>query len=901
MKSNRDQNTTESEAVMIKRNDEIAQFEKILETSDVSVLNIHGETGIGKSAFVHQLMNEQNFSNKLVGGYIDLGRISTTSDNEMIDILYEICDQLKLICSFKPMDFRIADQIDSKRSKRIPYSERESSFLDSGEVMDMALDVSDIISSVASSFIDLTYLGTGLKAWKIISKIHKKCKDFMQTDRDRYQYYDSMDDKQLRESLPSALAEDLKLSEDKNNRRIILFIDNFKRNHTDLGENRNEWLERLIRESGGNVLWVLISREKLESELSGMAYLEVKRIGDKEILEYLKAHQYDEQIRQRIVSLCHGSPFYMHRILETLREKGSFSDDDWNRLASNERKGIALEYLNYLSSEKREPLYLLSYASAFDSNIFHILFPERIFALNDKWFHSSTFESVPGGLYNVQSTMAEVIHEYLADYNPQIETECYNRLFDAERLLIKHMTAAGNLDLHSHFCCLCQYGRKIKNTIKYYNTLNELKHFLLSQGEAKQYYNELVYLLETIHAESDLKLQLMIDISVLDYYQSDYRKAVVRCQEGRTLARKNGNKMLLLQFIAIEMDIAHIAPSSTSGASDQVIALANEYIALLEQMRIEMPYKTYITNKLKAYLYIAQEYTIKENFDLALQHMTFIFDELNDIRKVNALSLHDLYAKSHEIMGNLYGEAKQHDLEEEMQKKAVEAYNIAEAVQNLWNPEFYLNFGLACKRQGESCLRQGRLDEGIGYMEQALAKYKLVKSKNYEITDTYCKIGFACNDSAKYLISNPAYDEKTHEFLTLAEDTANEAVMMIEDFTGEKTNGNRQLCNIRCTASRLSGVLFARNGQMREAEEAFEKSLTYGLQSIETAPSHPYGYFVHAGASLDYAVYLVAQQRQGEASQIVRKGMEHVEKAREYTDDKNAFSDLYDSLLEIAG
>ncbi len=886
---------------MIRRNNEIKKFGEILDARAVSVLNIHGEIGIGKSAFIHHIMKEPMFINRMVGGYIDLGRISTTSENEMIDILYELCDQLKRISSFKPIDFRIADIIDSRRNKRIPYSERENSLLGSGEIMDTALDATDVASSFTSSIIDLTYLGTGLKALKIISKVYKKYKDISSNDKEKYKYYDSMDDKMLRGSLPSALAEDLKITEAKGCKRIVMFIDNFKRNSSDIEENNNEWINKLIKGSGGNVLWVLVSREKLESEIDGLEYLEIKNIDDEDMRSYLETQIENKDTIDRIISLCHGSPFYMHRVLETIIEKGDFSDNDWKRLESNERKGIALEYLQHLSNEKREPLYLLSYACVFDSNIFHILFPERIFALNDKWFNGSTFESVSEGLYNVQSSMADVIHEYLADYNPQIEIECFNRLFDAERLLIKHMTAAGNLDLHSHFCCLCQYGRKIKNVRKYYNTLNELKHFLLSRGEARQYYNELVYLLDNISDENDLRLKLMIDISLLDYYQSDYSKAVERCRAGRLLAEKTDSKTSLLQFIAIEMDIAHIAPSATSGASDQVIALANEYICLLEQMRIDMSYKTYISNKLKTYLYIAQEYTIKENFDEAFRYMTYIFEELDDIRKVNALSLHDLYAKSHEIMGNIYGEAKKHDLEEKMQIKAVEAYNIAEAIQPVWNPEFYLNFGLACKRHSESCLRQSRFEEGIEYMELALSKYMLVKSKNYEITDTYCKIGFACNDSAKYLINNPEYDSKTHEFLTLAENTANEAVIMIEDFTGAKSNGNRQLCNIRCTASRLSGVLFARNGQNQEAEKSFEKALEYGLKSIETAPSHPYGYYVHAWASYDYAVFLAKEQRNEPASEIAVKGMENVVKAREYTDDKNAFSDLYDKLKEYAG
>lgn len=80
---------------MITRNSEIKRFEKALDDIDISVLNIYGEAGIGKSVFVQQLMNDKTLSGKMAGGYIDLGIFNTSSDSEMIDELYELCNQLK--------------------------------------------------------------------------------------------------------------------------------------------------------------------------------------------------------------------------------------------------------------------------------------------------------------------------------------------------------------------------------------------------------------------------------------------------------------------------------------------------------------------------------------------------------------------------------------------------------------------------------------------------------------------------------------------------------------------------------------------------------------------------------------------------------------------------------------
>lgn len=879
---------------MISRDNDVSVFGELLDTKSISIINICGESGIGKSTFVRQLMNDNSFAGRMSGGYIDLGRLRKSSDSEMIDNLYELCDQLKRISSFKPFDFKIADNVDSKRSKRVSYSARESSSEGSGEMMDVALDLSDI----ASQFIDLTYLGTGLKAWKFFMRTYQKYKPASRSEQDRYNYYDSMDDRTLRESLPEALAADIRNSQAKGCRRIVMFIDNFNSESSELDNNKNDWLNKLIEKSEGKILWVLVSRKPVDSGTNGIRKLELTGIGDEKMREYLRNKVDDPEDLERIIRLCAGSPFYIHRILDLMNEKHGFSESDWNRLESNERIYIAREYLNDLGSDKKELLFMLSYATEFDRNIFHILFPERIFGLNDNWFNSSAFEHT-GSIYSVQSSMADIIHGYLRELNPDIESECYGRLFDAERLLVKQMSAAGNPDLQDHLGCMCFYAKKAGNIRKHYNILKELKNLIMSGGNVKIYYDELKYLLDNCGDNNDIKLNVLSEITLLDYYRSDYSNAVKRCGEGRILAEKLNSDLSALEFIAIQMDIAHIAPSDVQNASDQVIKLAMEYISLLEKLRTDISYKAYVTNKINAHLYIAREYTIKENHTKSLEYMNYIFDVLNDPRKVNALELHDLYARAHEIMGNIYGEMGDHESEEEMQSKAVEAYNIAEAVQTKWDPEFYLNFGLAYKRYGESCLRRGDYDEGISAVEAAISKYNLVKSKNPEITDIYCKIGFACNDAAQYLIKHTEYDSETRNFLKCAEDTANEAIIQIEDFTGESSNGNRQLCNIRCTAARLSGKLFARSNMDEEAENSFVKALKYGGESIKAAPSHPYGHFGHGCACCDYASYLSDRGREKEAEEIALQGIRDISEARKCTDDPNAFSDVYYALENL--
>ena len=125
-------------------------------------------------------MKSDDAKSRMVGGYLDFGHIRTPVEHEMIDNLYDMCDQLKVISNFKPDDFRVADYVDSKRSKRIPYAERSETGTGI-DLIDTALDISEI----ASQFIDLTYLGAGLKAWKMLTDIYQKYKAVSEEEQAR--------------------------------------------------------------------------------------------------------------------------------------------------------------------------------------------------------------------------------------------------------------------------------------------------------------------------------------------------------------------------------------------------------------------------------------------------------------------------------------------------------------------------------------------------------------------------------------------------------------------------------------------------------------------------------------------------------------------------------------------
>ena len=878
---------------MMIRRAEMEPFCQLLDADEVSVVNLYGEAGIGKSSFVKQLMKSDDVKNWMAGGYLDFGRIRTPVEQEMINNLYDLCDQLKGISNFKPDDFHVADYVDSKRSKRIPYTERGESGT-GNDLIDTALDISDI----ASQFIDLTYLGTGLKAWKMLTNIYQKYKPVSEEEKARYQKYEAMDDHTLRDSLPDALASDLSELKGKGRRKIVMILDHVDSHEGEPGHHKHSWLHKLLERKDSGIKWVIVTRKPMTDPIADMEKLEIKAIPDADMRDYLRKQAIACADIDRIITLSGGSPFYLQRILALIQEKKSFTESDWFRLQSRDRSYIAREYVDNLPGELSDILFVLACAESFDRSLFHILFPEKLFERQIQWFRSSTFEHT-GGRYRVQSSMKDIILDYLSELNPNIRQECYDKLFAAERQWVRQYSSEAGADLDLHLRNLCHYGKKRGDIRTCFAALSELKGIMLSTGNATLYSNEVEALLAACEQQDEVRLSVLLEAALLAYYWADYPQAVQRCVQGRELARRNRNAAMELQFLAIQMDIAHIAPSDEKDANQQVIDLATAFLTLLEQQRAAIPYRMYLTNQMNVYLRLARAYTTKSNFPEALAYLQDFFKTLT-ADKVTVLGLYDLYARAHEMMGNLYGQMGKHEEELDMEYRAVDAYNIAEVMQQIWDPEFYLNFGLACKRLGESCLREGKIEEGLAMIDEALTKYQLVKQNAPEMIDTYCKIGFACNDAAQYLLKHENYKKRAEEYLACAENTANEATNFMEKLRGTENVGNRQICSIRCTAARLSGVMLFAQNRNQEAEDAFQKALAYGRQFVQEVPMHPYSYLGNVRTYVNYAEFLAATDRHQEAEKAAECGMEALIMARSYSDDPNAFSKEFDRLKQLS-
>ena len=122
----------------------------------------------------------------------------------------------------------------------------------------------------------------------------------------------------------------------------------------------------------------------------------------------------------------------------------------------------------------------------------------------------------------------------------------------------------------------------------------------------------------------------------------------------------------------------------------------------------------------------------------------------------------------------------------------------------------------------------------------------------------------------------------------------------MEKLKGTETVGNRQICSIRCTAARLSGVLLFAQNRHQEAEESFQKALEYGCQFVQAVPTHPYSYLGNARTYVNYAEFLSETGRRQEAGKAAECGMEALRMARSYSDDANAFQKEFDRLKQLS-
>ena len=881
---------------MLLRNDYIQEIINTINANQ-RVINIHGERGIGKSYIISQLKKRlaevQNSSNstQYLCGIFDFNNYVGLSENMTINALYDLCDFLVAKKTIALYHFNVADRIDSDRNHRIPYSDRK---ILSG------LDISSEISDLVSDFVELPYIGAGLKMAKFTAKLALKHKPKSKEEIALYEKYKLLSDDEIREKLPLTLATDINTSIQKSTKdiRLIIIIDNY--NETTLSNKSVDWLNKLITDTDNNICWLFVSRERIQTTNIPIHNIPISPLTSDEMKHFLiqEKNLTDEAEINSCIKLCAGNPLRVERVLEFITQQRNKGSIDWSVLEKLGYEYIALETLKTLSTERKEMLFQLNFANTFDEDIFCHIFPGKLFSIYHEWFNSSLFTQKEPEKYCVQNSMKEEITNYMHNIDETLASECYYNLFKAEYSWFQRQETLSKAtigELGQHMQNLFTYGKNIKSTQEYLECLIDVRNILINSGYIKNYLDELVQLSK--RTDSYLKLIVLKEIATLSLYISDYQLTREAMEDGLSLSEKFNDINLNLEFASIKMNLEYIAPANDSNAVSTCIDIANDYIKKLESNIKNIPYKTYITNMVKVKLYLAKEYLIRKDYENATTCLNYIFNLCSDPTKLNVLSLYSSLAKAQEQMGELYAAQKECYKSIESYQNAVETYQVAEILQPFWDGEFYLNFGLVYNLSSENHLNHELyVKKALENLNNALSKYQEVKERIPELIDTYCKMGFAYITVAEKLWQDDRWNDEVEMYLSDAASILDQAIQQINSNVNGKTDGNRQIANSRCIISRISALYNERKGNYSVAEGFFRQTLTDGDYAIHTAPNHPYGHMEAATGYLAYSSFLLNHNRISEAKQIILTGLEIIKNAESFINSSIGFKDIRENL-----
>lgn len=874
---------------MLERKKYLNAFYELFANKEVFAINIYGERGIGKTAIGMQLRKDKRLSKEMYCGYLDCGQFSGMAGSIMVEVLYELCGVLASMHMPAPLRFHIADSIDSKRYKRISYLNQQKL-----PGIGLAIEVQDFVDS----FVEIPYVSAGLKTAQLMSNLYRRYRPKNELEKKLFAKYSSFGEVELHEKLPEILAEDIAqpVQQKSLNKRGAIFLENCDSLLTREGR-LPEWLDGLIRGTPG-ILWVLFSRKRMEGvgkelPICPMEWDEADAYLSQELLVR------KEDIRKRIFEKSAGVPFYMQRIAALLEEVGELEDEDWEDIGSwmNCSGSFARDTLGSLPESRREILIQLTFAKSFDEDLFKRLFPGRLFGLYREWFQSALFTKDPSGAYYVQHSMCEELQGYINRENPELTLACLENLFGAEGQWLRYYARASSLmESKRHLEYLCIYGRQLEDSERCFYELMSLKESIFLIGGMPSYCELLEVLAEKLTAPQT-RLQAYKELAAIDFCCGRYENAWKSTSVGIALAQETGDVGSELQFLCVQMNLSHISANpfaNKEGAVQQEIDMARNY-----QKKVRgagLSYKARTTCLVAANLFMARAYIARREWEEAQKCLDEIFTMCGNPVRRNALELYGSYGEAMELQGVLYSEAGEKRKALGAYQEAVEAYQMGEIFLEQWEAEFYLNYGLAYKRIAERHFSFGELSEAVQALELALLQYRTVQEHMPDMMDTFCKIGFACTEGASRLWDKPEWDQITEEYLSQAERTVEEAIQVMEAATGKPTYGNRQLCNIRCTASRLSGLFYNRKGEAEKARWFFTKSIRDGEIAVETASEHAYSYMEYAKSCLEYVRFT---REAGERKKYAEKGTRAVEKARTYMGDANSFSELLMALEEF--
>ena len=861
--------------------------------AEEQIFNLYGGKGVGKTHLTAQLLEERRKAGRPCG-YLDFDEYRGMSPQATLNALYQICDYLTIKHNIALPQFEIADEVNCERWGKIPYCQRKKNVVCS--TIDQTSDISELVVDVISEFRDLPYIGLGIRLLQRASKLaysvyhtHSPAYLAHKSFREKCQ---NMSDMELLRQLPISLANDVEQSAaaPKANRAILVVVDNYNEAQID-----NSWLDTLISNTR-HVTWVFVSRSPIRYANGHVVPVPVAPLDKEQLKCYLERqhYPYNDTLLDCLMNTSGGIPLRIERMLEYAARKGQCSPSDWEQIQALGYQHIALELLHNLSVNEKEILFQVNFAQSFDEELFSRMFPGRLFSLYHSWFQSALFSEDEHGRFKVQGAMKEEITAYMLRMGGDslVET-CKKNLYLAEYSWFRDFDRTSKCPMAQcdyHLRNLLAYGMELPSADQCARDLLSISRTLLELGYTTEYCEALSRLSGQVSAP--IRIDIFQEMAILYLRISKFSESRTAINQGMELLGPHDPERWIT-FSLILMELEYISPSETPDAVRHCIEIAENLIQVLEANIDHIPYKHYINSMVKAHLYLAKTYIIKNDYSRGMQHASYVLELCSDTKKCSALALHANHAKAQEYMGEIKAMEEEWSAALSYYRSAAENYQLAEAVQLYWDAAFYLDFGLIYKRLGEASLslakRQTSLDKKLAFekaaqadMDHALKKYGEVCRQRPELIDAYCKIGFLYNMFLEYFWDRDDHQAAVERYFEQAHDNLQAALQIVG-----LNHANRQLANISCTLTCMHGRYLAYRGEDAKAEQAFCQSIQYGRAAVSMAPGHPYGYLVLSECCLALGKFFADRERIREASEVLEEGLSHIRTAERYAGNTN--------------
>lgn len=893
-------------------------IENCIEDSN-EVVVFYGQEGIGKSTFKNEIIKK--YSEDIDICDFDLMLYVGYSFSSVLDTLYYLCDNLEAKKMTKIFKFDIADTVYCSKVVRVPRMQRKKN-----NVFSRGSDIEGIISNL----VDIPYLGSAIKTVELLNNGYKQLKNNSKLVKNIIHNYNSMELKELEETLPKALADDISQNNKKVNlnKKKVIIIDNFERIWGEENElisrtEKEKWIYEIIKASK-NVIWVIFSNERVDWDKrfnfnQNIKQYEIEKLSKDEIKKYINKNEstyiMPDNIKEKLFELSEGIPYKLDLIIKYCNEKYINNVDiKEEELISISSEKIILSLINKMSERGRELLYLVAVAIQFDKELIRKLNPSYPFELHKEKYERSFLKinnRDTQTYYELNSYISTAIlniigEEQKAYYNKTIFEYYYSCL---RQLLNIEFDLGIPYKIDYCFNNFRIHGRNLKNKRIYVMSLLDLNDALINNRSASMLLEEYIHIYKKrteYNIDNEIIIKIIEQRARLSLIIGNYTETVQAVDDGINIIDKEKDISSYANLLCYKMKVQDMYQTSYSeNITQEAINTAEEYLKCLHSSNDIGMNKAIAERNCEIMLFLGKQHVTLGNNSTAEKYYNDVLKTCDDNIKYHMNYFYKYKAIALEKMGEIYAISNNKERSKELYEKALTNYEIAEYYLKNSDYDIILNNGLAWKRMAESYFSLNNIDKAIECIDNAILKYHKVENIEPNIIDIYCKKGFAYLDSAERLLNNKEnitdkIDVKINEYINKGVEAGNKGLNKLSNSINKDLIKNRQIFDIISKGKRL----LAKYNQDKQSEEIvieyYKDAINAGEEAIKNTPGHIYAYSGYSEACLMYCEYLKKNDAfHSHINEYCNKGLETIEKALEMSNTIQRFISIKSDLKEI--